>query len=55
MEQVHFELLKRVSVPYLENAISLREQSFLIPGTNAEDFWQGYENFFYHFAGVRRF
>ena len=35
--------------------VNLREQSFLIPGTRAEDFWQGYETFFHHFVWVRKF
>ena len=37
------------------DVLAVREQSFLIPDTRAEDFWQGYETFFNHFVGVRKF
>ena len=30
------------------------ERSFLILGTGAEDFWQGYETFSHCFAGMRK-
>ena len=33
----------------------IRERSFLILGTGAEDFSQGYETFLHYFAGVRKF
>ena len=33
----------------------VRERSFLILGTGAEDFWQGYETFFHYFVGVQKF
>ena len=33
----------------------LREQSFLILGTRAENYRQEYETFFHHFMGVRNF
>ena len=32
----------------------LRGQSFLLMGTRAEDFWQGYETIFDYFVGVRK-
>ena len=33
----------------------VRVRSFLILGTGAEDFWQGYETFFHNFVGVRKY
>ena len=33
----------------------LRERSFLIIGTGAEDFRQGYGTFFHYFLGIRKF
>ena len=32
-----------------------RERSFLILGTRAEDFWQGYETFLHYFVGYENF
>ena len=31
----------------------IRERSFLILGTGAEDFWQGYETFSHYFVGCK--
>ena len=32
--------------------LNVRERSFIILGTGADDFWQGYETFCYHSVGV---
>ena len=40
----------------MENQVkeALRERSFLILGTEAEDFSQGYETFLHYFVGVEK-
>ena len=35
--------------------MGVRERSFSILGTGAEDFLQGYETFLHYFVGVRKF
>ena len=34
---------------------AIRERPFLILGTGAEDFWQGYENSSHYFVGLRKY
>ena len=47
--------LRGQSVDFLIAFLALRERSFLILGTGAEDFWQGYETFSHYFVGVREY
>ena len=48
-------LVIKIASVGLKSFISLREQSFLILSTGAEDFSQGYETFLHYFVGVRKF
>ena len=36
------------------SSCTVKEQSLLIQGTEAEDFWQGYETFFHKFVALRK-
>ena len=50
--RLHQEFNANISVE--SNFHVIRERSFLILGSRAEDFWQGHESFFLYCVGVQK-